>query len=182
MQFNAVEHNDLLEVTGNISYILMLWNIKICWKSLTAFQSVTSSRSLCFTALLCVKCCQWLPADRYVSQCYSVWNVVSDFQQIFMFHSITLYEMLSVTSSRSLCFTALFCTKCCQWLPADRYVSQRYSVCNVVSDFQQIFMFHDITLYEMLSVTSSVTDNISYRVMLWNIKICWKLLTTFHTE
>ena len=116
--------------------------------------SVTSSRSLCFTALLCMKCCQWLPADLYVSQRYSVWNVVSDFQQIVMFHNITLYEMLSVTSSRSLCFTALLYMKCCQWLPADRYVSQRYSVWNVVSDFQQIAMFHSVTLYEMLSVSS----------------------------
>jgi hypothetical protein len=194
-----------------------------------------------------MKCCQWLPADHYVSQCYSVCNVVSDFQQIFMFHSVTLYAMLSVTFSRSLCFTvhwqhciqsntvkhkdllkvtdniayrvtlwnikicwkslttlhtrsicftALICMKCCQWLPADCYVSQRYSVCNVVSDFQQIFMFHSVTLYEILShwqhfIQSNavkhkdlleVTDNISYRVMLWNIKICWKLLTTFHTE
>jgi hypothetical protein len=125
--------------------------------SVTLYEmlSVTSSRSLCFTTLLCMKCCQWLPADRYVSQRYSVWNVVSNFQQIFMFHSITLYEMLSVTSSRSLCFTALLCMKYCRWLPADHYVSQRYSVWNVVSNFQQIFMFHSITLYEMLSVTSS---------------------------
>ena len=117
--------------------------------------SVTSSRSFCFTALLLMKCCQWLPADLYVSQRYSLWNVVSDFQQIFMFHSVTLYEMLSVTSSRSLCFTALLCMKCCQWLPADHYVSQRYSFWNVVSDSQQIFMFHSVTLYEMLSVTPS---------------------------
>jgi hypothetical protein len=117
--------------------------------------SVTSSRSLCFTALLCMKCCQWLPADHYVSQRYSVWNVVSDVQQIIMFHSVTLYEMLSVTSSRSLCFTVLLCMQCCQWLPTDLYVSQCYSVCNVVSDFQQIFMFHSVTLYAMLSMTSS---------------------------
>jgi hypothetical protein len=120
------------------------------------------------------KCCQWLPADRYVSQRYSVWNVVSDFQKIIMFHSVTLYEMFSVTFSRSLCFTALqhfiqsnavkhkdllevtdnisyrvtlwnikICWKSLttQWLPADRYVSQHYSVWNVVSDFQQIFMW-----------------------------------------
>ena len=117
--------------------------------------SVTSSRSLCFTALLCMKCCQWLPADLYVSQHYSLWNVVSDFQQIVMFHSVILYEMLSVTSSRLLCFTALLCMQCCQWLPADLYVSQRYSVWNIVSDFQQIIMFHSVTLYAMLSVTSN---------------------------
>jgi hypothetical protein len=135
VQSNAVKHNDLLEVTDNISYRVTLWNITIFWGSLTTLQivmshsvtlyemlSVTSSRSLCFTALLWMKCCQWLPADHYVSQLYSLWNVVSDFQQIIMFHSVTLYEMLSVTSSRSLCFTALLCMKCCQWLPADRYV------------------------------------------------------------
>ena len=140
-----------------------LWNVVndfqqiFMFHSVTLYEmlSVTSSRSLCFTALLFTKCCQWLPADLYVSQCYSVWNVVSDFQQIILFHSVTLNEMLSVTSSRSLCFTALLFMKCCQWLPADLYVSQRYSVWNVVSDFQQIFMFHSVTLYEMLSVTSS---------------------------
>ena len=140
-----------------------LWNVVndfqqiFMFHSVTLYEmlSVTSSRSLCFTALLFMKCCQWLPADIYVSQRYSSWNVVSNFQQIFMFHSVTLHEMLSVTSSRSLCFTALLCMKCCQWLPADRYVSQRYSVWNVVSDFQQIIMFHSVTLYEMLSVISS---------------------------
>ena len=104
-----------------------------------------------------MQCCQWLPADRYVSQRYFVWNVVSDFQQIVMFHSVTLYEMLSVTSSISLCSTALICMKYCRWLPADHYVSQRYSVWNVVSDFQQIVMFHSVTLNEMLSVTSSIS-------------------------
>ena len=157
--------------------------------------SVTSSRSLCFTALLCMKCCQWLPADLYVSQHYSVWNfvgdfqqivtfhsvtlyemfvtdfkqivmfhsatlwnVVSDFQQIVMFHSVNLYEMLSVTSSRSLCFTALLGMKFCRWLPADRYVSQLYSVWNIVGDFptdQQNDILHSVTLYEMISVISS---------------------------
>ena len=146
-----------------VSQRYSVWNVVsdfqqiIMFHSVTLYEmlSVTSSRSLCFTALLCMKCCQWLPADHYVSQRYSVWNVVSDFQQIIMFHSVTLYEMLSVTPSRSLCFTALLCMKCCQWLPADHYVSQRYSVWNVVSDFQQIIMFHSVTLYEMLSVTSS---------------------------
>jgi hypothetical protein len=105
---------------------LCLSSLKLA-SSVTLYEmlSVTSSRSLCFTALLCMQCCQWLPADRYVSQRYFVWNVVSDFQQIVMFHSVTLYEMLSVTSSRSLCFTALLCMKCCQWIPADHYVSQR---------------------------------------------------------
>ena len=136
--------------------------------------SVTSSRSLCFTALLGMKfCCRWLPADRYVSQRYSVWNVVtdfkqivmfhsatlwnvvSDFQQIVMFHSVNLYEMLSVTSSRSLCFTALLGMKFCRWLPADRYVSQLYSVWNIVGDFQQNDILHSVTLYEMISVISS---------------------------
>ena len=117
--------------------------------------SVTSSRSLCFTALLCMKCCQWRPADHYVSQRYSVWNIVSVFQQIIMFHSVNLYEMLWVTSNRSLCFTVLLCMQCCQWLPVDLYVSQCYSVWNVVSDFQQIVMFHSATLYDILSLTSS---------------------------
>ena len=139
-----------------------LWNVVSDFQQIFMFHSVTlhemlsvtSSRSLCFTALLCMKCCQWLPADLYVSQRYSVWNVVSGFQQIVLFHSVTLNEMLSVTSSRSLCFTALLIMKCCQWLPADLYVSQRYYVWNVVSDFQQIVMFHSVTLYEMLSVTS----------------------------
>jgi hypothetical protein len=86
---------------------LCLSSLKLA-SSVTLYEmlSVTSSRSLCFTALLCMQYCQWLPADRYVSQRYFVWNVVSDFQQIVMFHSVTLYEMLSVTSSRSLCFTA----------------------------------------------------------------------------
>ena len=165
--FHIVNLYEMLSVTSSRS---------LCFTALLCMKccQLTSSRSLCFTTLLCMKCCQWLPADRYVSQRYSVWNVVSDFQQIVMFHSVTLYEMLSVTSSRSLCFTALLCMKCCQWLPADRYVSQRYSVWNVVSwlpadrcasqrysvwnvvsDFQQIVMFHSVTLYEMLSVTSS---------------------------
>ena len=137
-------------VVSDFQQIVMFHSV-----NLYEMLSVTSSRSLCFTSLICMKCCQWLPADLYVSQRYSVWNVVSDFQQIVMFHSVTLYEMLSVTSSRSLCFTALLCMKCCQWLPADRYVSQRYSVWNVVSDFKQIVMFHSVNLYEMFSVTSS---------------------------
>jgi hypothetical protein len=147
IMFHSVTLYEMLSVTSSRSL----------FHSVTLYEmlSMTSSRSLCFTAMLCMKCCQWLPADRYVSQRYSVWNVVSDFQQIVMFHSVTLYEMLSVTSSRSLCFTALLCMKCCQWLPADPYVSQCYSVWNVVSDFQQIIMFHSVTLYEMLSVTSS---------------------------
>ena len=171
--------------------------------SVTLYEmlSVTSSRSLCFTALLCMKCCQWLPADRYVSQRYSVWNVVSDFQQIVMFHNVTLYEMLSVTSSRSLCFTALLCIcmKCCQWLPADRYVSQRYSVWNVVNDFQQIVMFHSVTLYEMLSVTSSrslrftallcmkccqwlpADRNVSQRYSVWNVVSDFQQIVMFHS-
>jgi hypothetical protein len=146
-----------------VSQHYSVWNVVSDFQQIIMFHSVTlyemlwvmSSRSLCFTALLCMKCCQWLPADHYVSQCYSVCNVVSDFQQIFMFHSVTLYAMLSVTFSRSLCFTVLLCMQCCQWLPVDLYVSQRYSVWNVVSDFQQIIMFHSVTLYEMLSVTSS---------------------------
>ena len=147
VMFHSVNLYEMLSVISSRS---------LCFTALLyEMLSVTSSRSLCFTALLFMKCCQWLPADLYVSQRYSSWNVVSNFQQIFMFHSVTLHEMLSVTSSRSLCFTALLCMKCCQWLPADRYVSQRYSVWNVVSDFQQIIMFHSVTLYEMLSVTSS---------------------------
>ena len=139
------QHYSVWNVVSDFQQIVMFHSV-----TLYEILSVTSSRSLCFTALLCMKCCQWLPADHYVSQRYSVWNVVSDFQQIAMFHNVTLYEMLSVTSSRSLCFTALLCMKCCQWLPADHYVSQRYSVWNVVSDFQQIAMFHSVTLYEML--------------------------------
>jgi spore coat protein CotF len=116
IQSNAVKHSDLLEVTDNISYRVMSWNIKICWKSLT--------------------------------------TVVSDFQQIFMFHSVTLYEMLSVSSSRSLCLTALLCMKCCHW--------------------QHFIQSNAVKRNDLLEVT----DNISYRVMLWNIKICWKSLTT----
>ena len=148
VMFHSVTLYEMLSVTSCRS---------LCFTSLLCMKwcQLTSSRSLCFKALLCMKCCQWLPADRYVSQHYSVWNVVSDFQLIVTFHSVTLYEMLSVTSSRSLCFTALLFMKCCQWLPADLYVSQCYSVWNVVSDFQQIFMFHSVTLYEMLSVISS---------------------------
>jgi hypothetical protein len=164
-----------------VSQRYSVWNVVsnfqliVMFHSVTLYEmlSVTSSWSLRFTALLCMKCCQWFPADRYVSQRYSVWNVASDFQQIVMFHSVTLYEILSVTSRRSLCFTELLCMKCCQWLPADLYISQCYSIWNVVidfqqifmfhsvtlwnvvSDFQQIFMFHSVTLYEMLSVTFS---------------------------
>ena len=176
-----------------VSQRYSVWNVVSDFQLIVTFHSVTlyvmlsvtSSRSLCFTALLFMKCCQWLPADLYVSQCYSVWNVVSDFQQIFMFHSVTLYEMLSVisrrslcftallyemlsvTSSRSLCFTALLFMKCCQWLSADLYVSQRYSLWNVVSNFQQIFMFHSVTLHEMLSVTSS-------RSLCFTVLLCMK--------
>ena len=144
------QHYSVWNVVSDFQQIFMFHSI-----TLYEMLSVTSSRSLCFTALLCTKCCQWLPADCYVSQRYSVCNVVSDFQQIFMFHSVTLYEILSVTSSRSLCFTVLLCMQCCQWHPTDLYVSQCYSVCNVVSDFQQIFMLHSVTLYAMLSVTSN---------------------------
>ena len=184
-----------------------LWNVVndfqqiFMFHSVTLYEmlSVTSSRSLCFTALLFTKCCQWLPADLYVSQCYSVWNVVSDFQQIILFHSVTLNEMLSVTSSRSLCFTALLFMKCCQWLPADLYVSQRYSVWNVVSDFQQIIMFHSVTLYEMLSVTSSrslyftallfmkccqwlpADRYVSQRYSVWNVVSDFQQIIMFHS-
>jgi hypothetical protein len=122
IQSNTVKHKDLLEVTDNIAYRVTLWNIKICWKSLTTLHTE-------------LQCCQWLPADLYVSQRYSVWNIVSDFQQIIMFHSVTLYAMLSVTSNRSLCFTVLLCMQCGQC-----------------------------------------------RVTLWNMAICWKSLTTLHTE
>jgi hypothetical protein len=132
IQSNTVKHKDLLEVTDNISYRVTLWNIAICWKSVTTFHSVTSSRSLCFTALLCVKCCQWLPADSYVSQCYhndllevtdnisyrvALWNIKICWKSLTTLHT--------ETSSRSLCFTALLCMKYCQCLPADHYVSQR---------------------------------------------------------
>jgi hypothetical protein len=169
-------------VVSDVQQIIMfhsvtLWNVVSDFQQIIMFHSVTlyamlsmtSSRSLCFTVLLCMKCCEWLSADLYVSQCYSVCNVVNDFQQIFMFHSVTLYEMLSVTSNRSLCFTAPLCMTYCHWLPADLYVSQRYSVWNVVSDFQQIVMFHSVNLYEMLSLTSS--RSLCFKALL-SMKFC----------
>ena len=190
-----------------VSQRYSVWNVVsdvqqiIMFHSVTLYEilSVSSSRSLCFTVLLCMQCCQWLPADLYVSQCYSVWNVVSDFQQIVMFHSVTLYAMLSMTSSRSLCFTVLLCMKCCEWLSADLYVSQCYSVCNVVNDFQQIFMFHSVTLYEMLSVTSNrslcftaplcmtychwlpADLYVSQRYSVWNVVSDFQQIVMFHS-
>jgi hypothetical protein len=166
--FHIVNLYEMLSVTSSRS---LCFTVLLCMKCC----QLTSSRSLCFTALLCMKCCQWLPADRYVSRRCSVWNVVSDFQQIVMFRNATLYEMLSVTSSRSLCFITLLCMKCCQWLPADCYISQRYSVWNVVSDFQQIAMFHNVTLYEMLSVTSS-------RSLCFTVLICMKCCQWLPTD
>ena len=70
-----------------------------------------------------------------------------------MFHSITLYEMLSVTSSRSLCFTALLCMKYCIlqvkkalsfylilfFIYLMRILDFRY-----LSDVPQIHLFHEI--------------------------------------
>ena len=133
---NLYEISDFQQIVMFHSVTLYKWVKQIISELTHEMLSVTSNRSLCFTSLICMKCCQWLPADL-------------------VFHSVN--EMLSVTSSRSLCFTALLCMKCCQWLPADQFhsvtlykccqwlpqiVMFHISVWNVVSDFQQIVVFH----------------------------------------
>ena len=162
-----MEHNDLSVKSQTDRYVhhsVTLWNIMICqwlhrqiimFHSVTLYEmlSVTPSRSLCFTALLCMNMLSVTSSSIVMEHNVTLYEMslsVTFHSRVLCCHSITLYEMLSVTSSRSLCYHSVT------------------AVWNIkISDSQQTTMFHNITLYSNV-------------VKQW--RSSWKSLTTFHTE